>query len=443
MASICARRLFWVAMVTGVAFGGRPLHAAESSTQANSEWKVAAPIVTYWAGPALTDTVAKQMAEGGWNLVWCAEKGLDVAQRHGLRAQLQDGLLSPATLDNPVQREKLDALVARVRTHPALYCYFITDEPSASAFPGLGRLVAYLRQRDPAHMAYINLFPTYANNKQLGTQGDTVTAYREHLRQYLEVVKPSLVSYDHYQFAKAGDNEQYFLNLAMVRQSSLQAGVPFLHIVQACTWTPSMRVPTGDEMRYLVYTSLAYGAQGISYYVYCCPGHTGGIALPDGSPTPLYHVLKPLNREFVAIAGQLQPLRSIGAYHAGMTPQGAEPVAKDAAFRLDPPLTPIPHKRLERVKGVLVGLFGARGKGNEAAKPTHALVVNLDYGTSIVASLVGPGNLEVFDAASGKWSATAKGRVELPLAPGGGKLVRVMNIVVQGGKTQGNNHDRI
>lgn len=55
-----------------------------------------------------------------------------------------------------------------------------------------------------------------------------------------------------------------------------------------------MRVPTGDEMRYLIYTTLAYGAQGVSYYVYCHPGHTGGIALADGTPTPLYEALKSL-----------------------------------------------------------------------------------------------------------------------------------------------------
>ena len=71
-----------------------------------------------------------------------------------------------------------------MRAHPALYAYFITDEPNAAQFPALGRLVAYLRERDPAHLAYINLFPTYATNEQLGNTGDTVTAYREHLRQY-------------------------------------------------------------------------------------------------------------------------------------------------------------------------------------------------------------------------------------------------------------------
>jgi hypothetical protein len=325
-------------------------------------WKINTPIVTYWAGPPLTDSVARQMAEGGWNLVWCGEKELDVAQRHGLRAQLQDGLLTPGALDNPEQRAKLDALIDRVRKHPALYSYFITDEPSAAAFPALGNLVAYLRERDPAHLAYINLFPTYANNEQLGTKGDKIVAYKDHLRQYIDVVKPSLVSYDHYQFAKQGDNPDYFLNLAMIRSTALESRLPFLNIVQACIWTPSMRVPGPDELRYLIYTTVAYGGQGISYYVYCHPGHTGGIALADGTPTPLYHALKSLNREFVAIAKELQPLRSLAVYHAGMSPSGSELLPPKASFQFDPVVAPLAYSPPERVRGFLLGYFGADGK---------------------------------------------------------------------------------
>ena len=168
---------------------------AESRKGATPSWTVGTPIVTYWAGPAMTDAAAVQMADGGWNLVWCTEKELDVAARHGLRAQLHDGLISPTNLDDAAQREKLDALIARVRSHPALYSYFITDEPNATNFTGLGRLVAYLRERDPAHLAYINLFPTYASNEQLGTKGDTLTAYREHLDRYVAIVQPDLISY--------------------------------------------------------------------------------------------------------------------------------------------------------------------------------------------------------------------------------------------------------
>ena len=396
-----------------------------AAAPAVAPWKVGTPITTYWCGPSMTDATAAQMAEGGFNLVWCGEKELDVAQRHGLRGQLTDGLLSPAALEDSAQREKLDALIARVRQHPALYDYFITDEPSATNFPALGKLVAYLRERDPAHLAYINLFPTYASNDQLGTKGDTVTAYREHLRQYVDIVKPGLISYDHYQFSVKGDTQDYFLNLAMIRHAALDAGLPFLNIVQACTWAASMRVPTDDDVRYLDYTTLAYGAQGISYYVYCCAGHTGAVAHADGTPTPLYYTLKTLNREFVSIARELQPLRSLGVYHAGMLPPGTEPVPADGRFQLDPPLPGMSFTNLQPVKGVLLGYFGPASKGKKAPTPTHVMVVNLDYQAEAVVGIRGPSRLELFDPATGRWSRASGKRADLPLARGGGRLLRV------------------
>jgi hypothetical protein len=359
------------------------------------------------------------MAEGGWNLVWCGEKELDVAQKHGLRAQLQDGLLAPATLDDPGQRAKLEALINRVRNHAALYSYFITDEPTAASFPALGKLVSYLRERDPSHLAYINLFPTYATNEQLGTKGDKVTAYKEYLRQYIDVVKSSLVSYDHYQFAQNGDNPDYFLNLMLIRHTALEARLPLLNIVQASTWTPSMRVPGPEELRYLIYTTLAYGGQGISYYVYTAPGHSGGIALADGTPAPLYHALTALNGEFVAIAKELQPLRSLAVYHAGMSPPGAEPLPAKAPFRFDPPIASLAFNPPERARGLLLGYFGA------SDKPSHAVAVNLDYKSETTIVLTGPGNLDAFDAKNGSWTPAGGARLEMRLPPGGGKLVRV------------------
>ena len=407
---------------TTLAAGIQTLTAAGT---AEATWTVGTPIVTYWCGPAITDATARQMAEGGWNLVWCNESELDTARRHGLRALLTHPLLAPASLDEPQKRAQLDALIERVRIHPALYAYFLTDEPNAAQFAALGRLVAHLRTRDPAHLAYINLFPTYASNAQLGNTGSVVTAYQAHLRQFIEQVKPGLLSYDHYQFALRGDNGQYFLNLALVRRAALEVGLPFLQIVQASTWAPTvMRVPGPEEMRYLVYTTLAYGAQGISYYIYTCPNHQGGIATADGTPTPLYHALKTLNREFVAIARELQPLRSIGVYHAGMRPEGAEPLPADAAFALDPPVPDLPYQPPERVRGVLLGCFGPAGQTGPAAA-THALVVNLDYKTETVVGLRGPGPLALFDPATGRWSPARAARVELRLPGGGGQLVRL------------------
>jgi hypothetical protein len=391
--------------------------AQESSPTGAAAWKVGTPIVTYYAGPPMSDAVARQMAEGGFNVVWCGEKDLDLVHRHGLRGMLHDGLLSPATLDSPEKRKNLDALIARVIKHPALYSYYILDEPSAGTFPGLGKLLAYLRERDPGHMAYINLFPTYANNEQLGTKGDTVTAYREHLKQYVGIVKPQLISYDHYQFFEneSNDTKQYFLNLSMIRQASQDAGVPFLNIVQACSWAPGhVRVPVPDEMRYLVYTTAAYGAHGISYYVYSAGGHKGGMRNEDGTPTPIYEAVKPLNREFVAIATELQPLRSQAIYHTVLKERGCLPLPAQAPFRPDG----APAK--DHGRGLLLGYFGKQDS------PSHVVVVNLDCRAEASTTIVGPANLERFDAATRKWSSANGTRVELRLPPGGGQLLRVI-----------------
>jgi hypothetical protein len=391
---------------------------------APAHWTLGTPIATYWAGPPMTEATARQMSEGGWNLVWCGEKELDTAQRFGLRAMLQDGLLSPASLDTPAKQQDLDALIDRVRAHPALYAYFITDEPSAARFAELGKLVAYLRQRDPLHLAYINLFPTYASNEQLGTTGDTVTAYAKHLQQYVDIVKPDLISYDHYHFAAKGeDTPQYFLNLSMIRQQALSAGVPFLNIVQACSWDPAMRIPNGHELRWLIYTSLAYGAQGISYYVYSHTGHQGAMALADGTPTPLYREASKLNREFVAMASQLQPLRSLAVGHVGAIPLGAVALPENAPVRLSPATTGANGPASE--PGLACGLFGT---GKAVTEATHAVIVNLNYKQAITTCLTTPGKhgkIDVFSTSARHWQRTGPGdMVSIDLQPGDGVLVR-------------------
>lgn len=418
--AIWAGRAFGSRLTAGVAvaFAWLGLAAPGLADEDAPRWRIGKPIVTYWAGPPLTDAVAAQLAEGGWNLVWASEQDLDTAARHGLRAQLQHPLLHPDSLDDPQRRGELDALVDRVKNHPALYSYFLRDEPSAKDFPGLGRLVAYLRERDPAHLAYINLFPTYANNAQLGTEGDLVTAYREHLRLYMEIVKRDLVSYDHYQFRANGDGDQYFLNLAMIRETALRAGVPFLNIVQACSWTPSMRVPNGDELRYLVNTSLAYGAQGISYYVYCWPNHVGGMAAPDGTPTPLYHAAKVLNRRFEAVAEELQPLKSLAAYHAGKVPLGGTALPEDYPVQIGT-IGGTSQETAEDGEGWLLGIFG-----ENAETPTHVMAVNLNYRAARTAEVRGSGIWETFDPEALTWKEAGPNAVPLDFPPGGGHLLR-------------------
>lgn len=401
-------RQFLILLVGGFWVAG----SAVASAAAVHSWKQDRVLVTFWCPPPATDTNLATVAADGYTLTWTPEAGLDVAQRHGLKAMLQSDLLVPEVLDDPARKLQLDALIDRVKRHPALEAYYLTDEPSAGAFAGLGRLVEYLRQRDPAHCAYINLFPTYANNQQLGTDGDTVTAYREHLRRFVETVKPAILSYDHYHFFKDRDGDQYFLNLAMIRQTALEAGVPFVNIIQASTIEKVWRLVKPDELRFLVYTTLAYGGRGISYFLHSGPAAYGGL-YQDGVRTPLADSVAGLNHEIDALSPALMNLRSLGAYHTAPVPNGASPIPASCPVQIT--------SRSECV----LGIFGAD------SKPTAFLLANGRYDRETAITLrFGDGvrRLEEFDRSTGRWHSVDGWRRHedwgTTLRPGDGRLFR-------------------
>ncbi len=377
-------------------------------------WKQNRIIITFWSAPPATDSALATVAAEGYNLTWAPESGLDTVQKYGLKAMLQDSLLIPETLDKPDQRAKLDALIQRVKKHPALEAYFITDEPGAAAFPGLGRLTAYLHEHDHAHYAYINLLPTYANNEQLGTKGDTAAAYQEHLTQFIKQVKPEILSYDHYHFFKTNDGEQYFLNLGLIRQNAQTAGVPFVNIIQACTIEKTWRLPVADEVRWLVYTTLAYGGRGISYFLYSGPVSYGGL-YQEGKKTPLADDVVVLNHEIAALSPVLMHLESQGVYHTDPLPQGGAAIPESSPVHVVGP------------GEFVLGLFGK----NE--KTTAFMVVNRSYKSISEARLSTPKstlNIQEYDRASKKWikypALGADGILTVSLKPGDGRLFRLM-----------------
>ncbi|MBN1903026.1 hypothetical protein JW926_17010 [Candidatus Sumerlaeota bacterium] len=409
--------------------GNQGNDSAKEQQSHKSEWKIGAPIVTYWSGPGsnkpLGGKEAAQVCAGGWNLAWAQNKNdLDELRRHGIRGML---VIGTPDIQDAAQAKNLAALIEKVSAHPALYAYHLVDEPGTGAFPKLARLVAFLRQRDPAHTAYINLFPTYANEAQLGVSDDaaerarvgypqdfagvntddkTAMRYREYLRQFIDIVKPDLISYDHYHFLKNSDGIQYFLNLSLIRKAALDANLPFLNIIQACdSPAEGWRGPNENEVRWLTFTSLAYGAQGISHFRYDI-----GLWENATTPRPLYWEVARINRDFLAMATQLQPLTSLGAYHCGKAPLGGEALPPDSPFSPDP-----------FSQEILLGYFG-----KEENKPTHVVVVNLDYKNAVSITLKGPAPMDLYHAPTRTWRADKGGsRVKLDIQPGGGALARL------------------
>ncbi|HQK23868.1 MAG TPA: hypothetical protein PLM66_13345, partial [Candidatus Latescibacteria bacterium] len=141
--------------------------------------------ISFWCGvPA--DFVAPERYKE------IAEAGFTIAQVSGTREEIvrqlnwcEENNITGMVLDRRVHagmtgasdwRDTVREVVLDYSWHPALWGYYLTDEPSASQFGTLAEITREFEKLDPAHPTYINLFPNYANEEQLGT-----ATYEEHI----------------------------------------------------------------------------------------------------------------------------------------------------------------------------------------------------------------------------------------------------------------------
>lgn len=409
-------------------------------------WKQKDFIITMWCPPPATDENLNTLIRDGYNLTNVAYMGdvavpenesaklLDVAQKNGIKSLYSHSLISVSSLDDPAKKAKLDELIDSIKNHPALEGYHLADEPSAVTFAQWARLVKYLKERDPAHLAYINLFPSYASQQQLGvflneppkgpvgipdnfagagTDKDTIIFYNEYLKEYIDQIKPELISYDHYHFLENGeDGGQYFLNLELIKNASKKAGLPFLNIVQACTIEKAWRLPEKNELRWLAYTTMAYGGRGISWFLYWGPAAYGGM-YQDGKRMPIADMVADINKDIKALGPQLMKLDSTQVYHTDPLPVGTQSINGSC---------PVNATGGQFV----VGMF------KEKNNPNVFMIVNRDYKNPATAKLVlnmGKGQLMEFSTAKSKWvdvqSIKPGSTVNVDLLPGGGKLFKL------------------
>jgi hypothetical protein len=442
-----ALRLVWLCVLlqtTGV--------RAQNATPA---WAVGEPIFTYctFAIPdtvraklsasygwptsfdptTLTPAIAEQAVAGGFNLVWINDLSqLAIAEHYGLRAQYivsghqpQNNLFYPnSTLwPAPADAPAIDALIDRFKKSPAAYSYFIIDEPAASRFPHLAEIISYLKKRDPAHLAYVNLFPPDEVASDLGSGN-----YPDYLAEYIRTVKPALLSYDSYSLFAGNDRSLFLGNLQLFARAAAQSGIPFMTVVQGAQIGPKWRLPTTGELRFLTNAPLAFGAQGISYFNYWSPlgPASGAIAPnPDGTPTSVFTALRNLGPQFKAVAGRLSRLQWIGTYLKGYsawsTPRYMTPRPVDAAFDVAAVTNSMSYADGAPLKGVLLGYFGSGCA--QPACATQVFVQNLDYTSSKTYRVSGPRPLSVFDANAGTWTSAGHNYADVTLEAGGGALI--------------------
>jgi hypothetical protein len=267
--------------------------------------------------------VLAKMRECGLTVAGFARpQDLGLCQAAGLKAIVSDARVSSYDwrhVDEATARKNVAGLVAEVGQHPAVYGYYLIDEPSAAIFPGLGTVAGLLREMAPGKWPYINLFPNYASPQQLGA-----ASYAGYLEQFVSLCHPTELSYDHYALMDDGSlRNGYWQNLEQMRSAAQKAGMPFWNIVLTVAHFNYRELSAADA-RFQVYSTLAYGGRGLAYFTYFAP-QVGNYRMAPvdqfGNLTPVWHALQNVNLQVGRLAPTLLRLHSDEVYHFGTVPE--------------------------------------------------------------------------------------------------------------------------
>jgi hypothetical protein len=267
----------------------------------------------------------KEIADCGFTVVLSWHPGtkdfckhiLDLCDIFGLKALIRDARINDELATKPDYEKILDDIVADYSDHPALLGYFIRDEPSANLFPLLGKITRYLLQKDPTHLPYINLPPDIEEPRFLGME-----TYEAYVKRFIEETKPQVMSWDHYPLLQDGSiRSGYFTNMELLRKFSLAIDVPLWQWI-LCVPHYFYADPKEADLRWQIYTTLAYGGKGILYFTYWTGYGTTGNAIidPFGYQTEKYSIARRINLEVKALAPTLLKLKSVGVYHWPLYP---------------------------------------------------------------------------------------------------------------------------
>ncbi|MFA9478081.1 hypothetical protein ACERK3_07195 [Phycisphaerales bacterium AB-hyl4] len=271
----------------------------------------------FWVDPpadANMEQAYKEIAEANFNLVIGGFAGrgteflnrqLELCKKHDLVALVDIRGLEPEEYPD----------------HPNCWGYLLTDEPSAARFSELGEWVSAIREIRPGMLSYINLYPTYASAQQLG-----VPTYDEHVRRFVEIVDTDVLSTNHYPDFHRGERrrDEYIRNLESMRQHSMEADIPFWNFFKAMPFDALMD-PTEAQMRWQIYSSLAFGAKGVMYFCYFTPTSPsfpegGALVTREGRLTRKYYQAQRINHAIQNLGPTLMELESTGAFR--MKPEG-------------------------------------------------------------------------------------------------------------------------
>ena len=409
--------------------------------------------VTFWMGPpalasfdattmseselaTLKSTYFDPIVEAGYNLVementnpasmkvlldWCQAAGVRMIDK-STNAWFGDDAAITADMDR----------MANYSSHPAYAgAYVGPDEPGFNMYDKIAAYHNTYASRFPGKGRTVNLLPSYASRDQLnnGAAADyggslVISAFSDYVQGLLNRASLNTLWFDHYCLEKSDKNgnvdrgyvksRQYY-DLDVVRSKTLARRIPLLQIThgrpqwdKGCSATIANTDPTFstdisatalpekptahvyDEQRWLVWSQLALGSKGVSYFCYWTPtGFKGGPFSFDhnGNKTRMYDILKNINAEIMPIGNILIKCHADGAMMTN--PAGNFALYENDGMGLSN-YGPVLGLKRGNIEDVVAGCFRDATTGEYKVLVTHKAPATTDdeAATASIATLV-------------------------------------------------------
>ena len=299
----------------------------------------------------------------------------------------------------------------RYGKYKCIASYYLWDEPMIEDLDTCKELAQTLQNLDDSKLPFFALVPSY------GPYNYENGLYPKYIEQYIEKIKPKVLSFDYYCFWQHCIKNPLFRNpiwqdMGIWRRKSIEHNLPFWWYFQGINFGPDVpyedahKVITVEHFAVQMYAALAYGVKQLS-----CYNSFGSIIDTEGNKTHLYDDVKKLNTKVKNIGYTLFNMQRKQMYHTGLEDEYVELYYLDNIKEDD--------LILEATEELIIGTFLQGEK-------TYYMVVNKDYKNSVSAiiKLKKQSLCQYFDAYENRWTeAKPTEEVLFKLAAGEGKLI--------------------
>lgn len=346
---------------------------------------------------------------------------LPACEKLGLKAIVYPdntlGLTAPEHLSDEQIDHAVRTLADQTKDSPACFGYFIRDEPGASQFAYLGKIVAAIRRHAPGKLAYINLFPSYAIPGEAPGSQLEAKDFTTYLERYVAEVKPQFLSYDNYMVEYSQDlrdratGASYFHDLLEVRRVAQEHKLPFWNIVTCVQIRPNTTTPSPANLLLQAWSTLAAGGHGVSWYKYEEKGYLYCPIDASHHRTATWSYLHLVNRQLSVIGPIITKLKSVGVYFT-------EPAPLDNRPKLPGKIV----NRLDADAPLMIGEFASH-----ADDVDHVAIVNLSLERTAKINLISLSANRQLDEYSPTDGHLSKCNEPLYLPAGQGVLLKVIH----------------